>query len=209
MNTYPFTLPEIKISYKELSPYISEKAMKLHHQKHQKAYIDKLNETVENDDFLKELSLEQIISKETLSKVSEEKAEKIRNFGGGYFNHIMFFNILVSKKKKTGKMFNTFIKKDFGSFEDFKKEFNEKSNSHFGSGWCWAVIDDGMLKIETTKNQDNPINFKKCKPILGIDLWEHAYYLDYNNRKKEYIEKFLDHIDWEEVENYILEEEGK
>lgn len=209
METYPFSLPEIKISYKEISPYISEKAMKLHHQKHHKAYVDKLNETVENDDFLKELSLEQMISKETLSKVNEEKAEKLRNFGGGNYNHIMFFKLLTRKKKKIGKMFESFVKKDFGSFEEFKNEFNEKANSHFGSGWCWAVIDDKMLKIETTKNQDNPINFKKCKPILGIDIWEHAYYLDYNNRKKDYVENFLDHVNWEEVENYILEQEGQ
>lgn len=209
MKIYPFTLPELKYKYGELSHLISEKAMKLHHQKHHKSYIDKLNDIVKSNDFLKELSVEKMLSKENLDKIDQELNESVRNFGGGHYNHIMFFNLLSPKSTKPGKMLTSLINKDFGSFDEFKKQFTEKSNKHFGSGWCWLVLKNDSLKIQTTKNQDNPINFEVCKPIFGIDLWEHTYYLDYNNRRSDYIDKVFNYINWKEIDNYILESENE
>lgn len=205
---YPFKLPKLEVDYDVCEPLISKEAMKLHHQKHHKSYIDKLNELVHKDDFLRELDIEKLISKETLDKVDEKTAEKIRNFGGGHFNHTMFFNLLIKKKNSPGKMMTSLINKDFGSIDDFIETFKEESNNHFGSGWCWAIIGKTGLEIKTTKNQDNPVNFEKCKPIFGIDLWEHVFYLDHQNRKKEYIDGIFDYINWKEVENYILEAEN-
>jgi len=209
MHTYPFKLPNFTLPYDVCSPLISKKAMKIHHQKHHKSYVDKLNELIANDEFLSELSLDMLIKKENLDKIDETTSEKVRNFGGGHFNHLLFFSLLTNKKSSPGKMFMDLIKKDFGDFNEFLNEFKEKSNNHFGSGWCWATIRDSGLEIKTTKNQDTPVNYEKCKPILGIDLWEHVYYLDYQNRKKEYIDGIFDYINWKQVENYILEAENE
>ncbi len=208
MKTYPFKLSEFQLPYDVCSPLISKEAMKIHHQKHHKLYVDNLNELVSKDEFLSELPIDALISKENLDKVSEDVAEKIRNFGGGHFNHMIFFSVLSSKKNSPGKMLENLVKSNFSNYDDFINEFKEKANSHFGSGWCWAIIGKSGLEIKTTKNQDNPVNYEKCKPILGIDLWEHAYYLDHQNRKKEYIEGIFDHINWKQVENYILEAEN-
>jgi superoxide dismutase, Fe-Mn family len=207
MESYPFTLKKLNYQYDAIEPAVSAKTMKIHHQKHHKSYIDKLNETVKNSNFLKELPIDQLISKVTLEKVNEETAEKLRNFGGGHFNHIMFFDFLSNSGSKPEKMLHDLIKRDFGDFKTFEDAFKQKSNEHFGSGWCWLVLSKDKLKIQTTKNQDNPINFEKCTPIAGIDIWEHAYYLDYQNRKKDYIEEVFKKIDWKKADNKILENE--
>ena len=208
MQTYPFELPKLQYDYDALEPFVSAETMKTHHLKHHKSYVDKLNELVKGDDFLNELPLDQLISKENLNKIDEDTAEKIRNFGGGHYNHTLYFELLSVKPQKPGKMLSKLINDQFGDFKTFEKEFKNKAESHFGSGWCWLVLSKHGLTVKTTKNQDNPINFELCTPIMGIDLWEHAYYLDHKNRKKDYISKIWQKINWKEFDNKVLEAEN-
>ena len=207
MEKYPFSLPELKYEYSFLEPEISRETMKLHHSKHHKSYVEKLNEFVKGNDFLMELPIDQLISKKTLDELDDDLAQKIRDFGGGHMNHIMYFNMLEGGHKKVGKMLESLIKRDFGDFKTFEKEFKQKSQDHFGSGWCWLILNKHGLKIKTTTNQDSPLNTEVCKVIMGIDLWEHSYYVDFRNRKKEYIDKIWEKINWRDLDNIILEAE--
>lgn len=207
MEKYPFNLPKLKYEYDFLEPDISQETMKLHHGKHHKSYVEKLNENVKGNSFLMELSLDELIGKNTLDELDEELSQNIRNFGGGHFNHIMFFNMLEGGHKKPGKMLLSLIKRDFGDFKNFENKFKQKSQDYFGSGWCWLVLNKHGLQIKTTSNQDNPLNSEICKVIMGIDLWEHSYYVDFRNRKKEYIDKIWEKINWRDLDNIILEAE--
>lgn len=207
MSFFPFELPKIKYDYDALEPVVSKTTMKIHHQKHHKLYIDKLNEIIEKDDFLKELPIDQLISKKNLDKIDEKTATKIKNFGGGHYNHIMFFDLLSPKTSKPGKLLKSLIDRDFGNFKSFEDNFKQNSQDHFGSGWCWLMLNKDGLKIKCTTNQNNPLNDEACVPVMGIDLWEHSYYLDYQNRKKDYIEKIWTKINWKDLDNKILEAE--
>ena len=208
MYMYPFKLQELNYDYDELKPFISKETMTLHHKKHQKSYIDKLNDYVSCDNFLKELPLDQMISFENLKKLDKDKEEKIRNFGGGHYNHLIYFNAISPNPKKPGKLLSNLVKKDFLSFKKMEDLFKEKAQSYFGSGWCWLVLKNNELKIQTTSNQDNPINDCKCTCLMGIDLWEHSYYLDYNNRKKDYLNQIWEIVNWIDIDNKILESEN-
>lgn len=193
-----FTLPELPYAYKALEPFIDEQTMIIHHTKHHQGYVDKLNKAVEN--MTDKFNLEE--SFKTISKASIA----IRNNGGGHYNHSLFWKIMKSnpdarENKPSGKLADA-INRDFKSFDEFKKEFSDKASKIFGSGWCWLIVQEGKLKITTTANQDNPlmdVSADKGKPVLALDIWEHAYYLKYQNKRADYIANWWNVVNWEVV----------
>lgn len=190
------TLPALGYSYDALEPFIDAQTMEIHHTKHHQTYIDKLNAALEKSPELKEKSAEELIA--NLDKLPEEARAAIRNNGGGHVNHSLFWQIL-SKDKQITENVSAAILKSFSSFEAFKKKFTETALARFGSGWVWLVVNaDSNLEVVSTPNQDSPISQSQF-PILGLDLWEHAYYLKYQNRRAEYVEAFFNVIDWEKV----------
>ena len=195
-----FELEKLPYEYDALSPYISEETLKLHHDKHHQTYCDKFNAALE------ELNIQEESFEEIFANVSNKPA--IRNHGGGFWNHNFYWESMGpnSEEKPIGKIAEL-IDESFGSFENFKDEFSKSATLLFGSGWTWlAVNDQGKLVIYNTPNQDNymmDICPNKEKPILVIDVWEHAYYVDYQNRRPEYIEQFFNVINWEKVEERL------
>jgi Fe-Mn family superoxide dismutase len=192
-----FTLPELPYAYDALEPTIDAETMRLHHTKHHQAYVDKLNEAVSEDPSLEGQSLEEILGRiSTLPK-------KARNNGGGHWNHSFFWESMKPGGSPPVGQFAVVIEDEFGSLDEFKKKFGEAGVGQFGSGWVWLVADrDGQLSIATTPNQDNPLMDDapvKGTPILGNDVWEHAYYLKYNNRRADYLSAWWDVVDWEKV----------
>jgi Fe-Mn family superoxide dismutase len=169
--------------------------------------VEKLNETISGNDFLTELSLDELISKKTLDEIDEDLAQKVKNFGGGHYNHIVYFNLFNEGPTKPGKLLSKLIARDFGDFKNFEGKFKESSQNYFGSGWCWLIINKHGLKIKNTTNQDTPLNYEPCKVLMGLDLWEHSYYVDFRNRKKDYIDKIWEKINWRDLDNVILEAE--
>jgi Fe-Mn family superoxide dismutase len=198
-----FELPKLKYEYSALEPYIDALTMEIHHAKHHGAYTLKLNSALEESGETNK-SIEDIMS--GISKYSAV----IRNNGGGYYNHKLFWDILKPKGGGTpnGKLAGA-INKKYHSFENFKNEFSSAAVNRFGSGWAWLIRKtNGEVEITSTPNQDNPlmdIAEVKGTPILGLDVWEHAYYLKYQNRRPEYIEAFWNIIDWEEVERKYIQ----
>lgn len=200
-------IEDLPYDYGDLSPYMSEKTLKFHHDKHYKKYADELVKLISDEPHLYELSTEDLLKE--LSKMEKsEKSLSIRNNAGGYYNHTIWWPMMARKSSsgKTGLM-DKHIKSNFGSYDNIKKEMTEKSVKHFGSGWCWLCMKGSNMEVMCTPNQDNPIMDNSGFPILGIDLWEHAYYLDYQNRKKDYIESFWNIVNWKEVENRFLQAE--
>jgi Fe-Mn family superoxide dismutase len=198
-----FALPALPYAYNALEPFIDEQTMIIHHTKHHQAYIDKLNKAVEN--LGGKFNLEE--SFKTISKADIS----IRNNGGGHYNHSLFWQLMKpnpgSKENKPSGKLAELITKDFKSFEDFKKEFSEKALKVFGSGWCWLIEQDGKLKISITPNQDNPlmdVATEKGKPVLALDVWEHAYYLKYQNKRADYINNWWNIINWDKAEELHL-----
>jgi superoxide dismutase, Fe-Mn family len=195
-----FELPELPYSYDALEPHIDKATMEIHHTKHHNTYVTKLNDAVAGTD-LENQSLEDLMK--NVSKLSPA----VRNNGGGHYNHSLFWKIM----KKGGGGFpggdlEKAIKESFGSVEEFKKKFGEAGVTRFGSGWAWLIVNDGKLEITSTPNQDNPlmdVAEKKGTPILGLDVWEHAYYLKYQNKRPDYIEQWWNVVNWDEVaKNY-------
>ena len=196
-NQDGYKLPELGYGYDALEPYIDAKTMEIHHTKHHQAYINNLNKAIKGTEAEK-LSLEEIL--QNISKYSTT----IRNNGGGHWNHAFFWKHLKINNGRlpSGNLLNQ-INKDFGSFERFKEEFTKAAMGRFGSGWAWLIISNGKLKVTSTPNQDNPLMDvveEKGIPILGLDVWEHAYYLKYQNKRNEYIENFWNVINWDFVE---------
>jgi Fe-Mn family superoxide dismutase len=193
----PFELPKLPYDYAALEPTIDEATMKLHHDKHHQAYVTNLNAAIEKHPELGSKSAEALIA--DLNALPEDVRGPIRNNGGGHVNHTMFWEIMKpgGGGEPTGKIAEH-IKKDFGTFEDFKKQFNEAGVKQFGSGWAWLVSQGGKLKIISTANQDSPIS-QGLFPILGNDVWEHAYYLKYNNRRPDYLAAWWNVVNWDEV----------
>ncbi len=191
-----FELPKLDYAYSALEPHIDARTMEIHHTKHHAAYTSNLNIAV-SDTKLENESIEQI-----LAKIGSLPAA-IRNNGGGYYNHELFWKIMSPNGGGTPKGdLADAINKDFGSFENLKKEFSTAAATRFGSGWAWLLKTDTGLKVTSTPNQDNPlmdITEVKGIPILGLDVWEHAYYLLYQNRRPDYITAFWNVIDWEKV----------
>lgn len=192
-----FTLPDLPYAYDALEPTIDAATMELHHSKHHQAYVGKLNEAVEADPQLQGKSLEEI-----LGRISS-LPKKVRDNGGGHWNHSFFWETMTGDGgKPTGRLAEA-IDEKFGSFDDFKKTFNEAGVGQFGSGWVWLVADDaGRLSVAATPNQDNPLMDDvsvKGSPIIGNDVWEHAYYLKYNNRRADYLAAWWDVVNWEKA----------
>jgi len=183
--------------YAALEPYIDEATMKLHHDKHHQAYVTNLNGAVDKHPELGKKSAEELLK--DLAGVPEDVRTAVRNNGGGHVNHTMFWQIM--KPKGGGEPSGAIaaqIKADFGSFEDFKKKFNEATAKQFGSGWGWVIFEGGKLKVVTSANQDNPIS-QGHYPILGNDVWEHAYYLKYQNKRADYLAAWWNLVNWDEV----------
>jgi len=191
-------LESLPYSYDALEPYIDEQTMRIHHTKHHQTYIDKLNAALENHSVLQEKSPVDLLK--MLDDIPEDIRTAVRNHGGGHTNHSFFWPMLKKEVAFAGPAADA-ICAAFGDFEGFKKSFSDAATLLFGSGWAWLVLDEGKLEIVTTPNQDNPVSQGK-QPILGIDVWEHAYYLKYQNRRPEYIESFFRVIHWEKVNQY-------
>lgn len=194
-----FKLPQLPYAYDALEPYIDTLTMEVHHTKHHAAYTTNLNKVIEGSD-IDNQPIEEILKK-CIGKPA------IRNNGGGFYNHDLFWKILGPGKggKPSGDLAQA-IDRAFGSFEDFKKEFSNAAATRFGSGWAWLCLKEGKLIIGSTANQDNPLMpgvGLEGFPILGLDIWEHAYYLKYQNRRHEYVKAFWSLVDWDKVmENY-------
>jgi len=193
------TLPKLPYAYDALEPYIDARTMEIHHTKHHQTYIDKLNAAVKGHQELETLSAEQLIR--NLSETPETIRTAVRNHGGGHVNHSFFWPLLKKEIAPAGPVIDA-IKRKFGSFDEFKESFSNAAGLLFGSGWAWLAIDRGELTIVTTANQDNPMS-QGQKPVLGLDVWEHAYYLRYQNRRAEYIAAFFNVINWDKVNEHF------
>jgi superoxide dismutase, Fe-Mn family len=195
------TLPPLPYSFDALEPYIDAKTMEIHHDKHHGGYVTNLNKALEGHPELQKLPVDQLLAQ--INKVPENIRTAVRNNGGGHMNHSMFWKIM--KKGGGGEPRGDLadaIKKAFGTFGDFKTKFSQAATTRFGSGWAWLLFRDGKLVVESTPNQDNPI-MDGGKAFFGLDVWEHAYYLKYQNRRAEYIEAWWNVVNWDQVaENF-------
>ena len=189
-----FELPQLPYAYDALEPHIDARTMEIHHSKHHQGYTNNLNNAIAGTD-MEGKSIEEICATPGLSGA-------VRNNGGGYFNHCLFWNIMSPNGGgvPTAEIADA-INSKFGSFDNFKTEFSTAAGTRFGSGWAWLGVNSGELKISSSANQDNPLMDDQCgcTPILCLDVWEHAYYLNYQNRRPDYITAFFNVINWEEV----------
>ncbi len=195
-----FVLPKLPYDYKALEPHFDAQTMEIHHSKHHAAYVKGLNNLVIKYESIANLSLEKIFSQ--LSNYPKELVIGIKNQGGGHWNHDFFWKILTPKSNFPSTNLLKKLEKQFGTLETFKEQFQAASLSVFGSGWCWLVYDKKEFKIVTTPNQENPL-MNSQKPILGLDVWEHAYYLKYQNKRVDYIKSFWNVLNWDEVEKNL------
>ena len=192
-NTYPFTLPELPYAYDALEPYIDEETMHYHHDKHFKTYVDKLNKALEPYPEYHSWTLEELLLR--LAELPKELKDAVRDNGGGVYNHDMYFDIMAP----AGQSVSTAVAEAFGGVENFKKTMKEAALSRFGSGFAWLAKDaDGCLQIIALANQDNPLS-QGLTPVMLLDVWEHAYYLQYQNRRADYFEAWWRLVDWPEV----------
>lgn len=195
-----FTLPELPYAYNALEPHIDEQTMRIHHDKHHAGYVNKLNAAVEGTEYA-DWPIEKLIA--GLNSLPDKLKTPVRNAGGGHINHTMFWPLMSPNGggKPEGELGKA-IDSTFGSFDEFKEQFTTAATGRFGSGWAWLVVVNGKLEITSTPNQDNPLTDGKT-PVLGLDVWEHAYYLKYQNRRAEYIGAFWDVVNWSQVaENF-------
>jgi superoxide dismutase, Fe-Mn family len=193
-------LPALPYAYDALEPFIDSRTMEIHHTKHHQAYITNLNATLKEQAPFNDLSVDKLLR--NLNEVPEAIRTVVRNHGGGHANHSFFWPTLKKDVAAKGPVIDA-IAKRFGSFDAFKEGLTTAAVKLFGSGWAWLVIDNGELAIVTTANQDNPIMTGKT-PILGIDVWEHAYYLLYQNRRPDYVTAFFNVINWEKINEHYL-----
>jgi len=193
-----FQLPPLPYAYDALEPHIDARTMEIHHSKHHNTYVTNLNAAIENQPALQNKSIEEILR--NLEQVPESIRTAVKNNGGGHANHTLFWEIMTpgGSSQPTGELAEA-INAAFGSFEAFKEQFSKAAATQFGSGWAWLVVTpEGKLAVYSTPNQDSPLS-KVDTPILGIDVWEHAYYLKYQNRRPEYISAFYNVINWDKV----------
>ncbi|WP_087971688.1 superoxide dismutase [Oceanobacillus rekensis] len=196
-----FELPELPYAYDALEPTIDKETMNIHHTKHHNTYVTKLNAALEGQSDLQGKSVEELIS--NLDAVPESARTAVRNNGGGHANHSLFWKLLSPNGggEPSGELADK-INQKFGSFDKFKEEFGTAATGRFGSGWAWLVVNNGELEVTSTANQDSPLMEGKT-PLLGLDVWEHAYYLKYQNKRPEYISSFWNVVNWDEVtKNY-------
>ncbi len=193
-----YTLPPLPYDVGALEPTIDAQTMQIHHDKHHQAYIDKLNTALQGHDQLAAKPIEQLLKE--FASVPEEIKTAVRNHGGGHSNHSIFWTLLSPKKQEPSEKVKGEIVKIFGSFENFVEKFNTAAANQFGSGWAWLIKNNAKkLEVKGYPNQDSPY-MEGATPILGIDVWEHAYYLKYQNRRPEYVSAFWSIINWSEVE---------
>ena len=187
-----YSLPELPFAYDALEPHIDARTMEIHHGKHHNGYVTKVNAAIEGSD-LSEKSIEDLVS--DLDSVPEAARGAVRNNGGGHANHSLFWSVMSPNGggEPTGELADA-INAEFGSFDGFKEKFAAAAGTRFGSGWAWLSVDNGKLAVESTPNQDNPL-MEGRTPILGLDVWEHAYYLHYQNRRPDYVGAFFNVID--------------
>lgn len=192
-----YTLPDLPYGYDALEPYIDVETMHLHHDKHHNTYVTNLNAAIEKYPELGEQSIEELVT--NLNEVPEDIRTAVRNNGGGHANHSFFWKIMAPNAggEPTGAIKDA-IDQAFGSFEKMKEEFKTAATGRFGSGWAWLVLNNGKLEITSTANQDNPLTDGKT-PIIGLDVWEHAYYLKYKNVRPDYIAAFWDVVNWDQA----------
>jgi Fe-Mn family superoxide dismutase len=190
-------LPPLPYDFAALEPHIDSQTMQIHHGKHHQAYVNNLNAALEKHTDLQKMSAEELLR--NLGSVPEDIRPAVRNNGGGHVNHTMFWKMMAPNAggPPSGGVAEA-IKASFGGFDAFKEQFAKAGVSRFGSGWAWLIDNNGKLSIESTANQDNPISDGK-KPILGIDVWEHAYYLKYQNRRPDYITAWWNVVNWADV----------
>jgi len=197
--TMKHSLPALPYAYDALEPFFDAKTMEIHHTKHHQTYVDKLNAALEGHENFQKLDLEDLLK--DLNAVPENIRTAVRNHGGGHANHSFWWPILRKEVNYGGDIANA-INSKFGGYDEFKEKFSTAAALLFGSGWTWLVWSNGELEIMTTPNQDSPLSQGKT-PILGIDVWEHAYYLKYQNRRPDYIAAFFNVINWEQVDEYF------
>lgn len=191
-----YQLPELPYAYDALEPHIDARTMEIHHQKHHAAYIAKVNAAIEGTD-LENKSIEDLVS--NMDAVPENIRGAVQNNGGGHANHSLFWTVMSPNGggNPEGELANA-INDAFGSFDAFKEQFSNAAATRFGSGWAWLSVRDGKLEVSSTANQDSPL-MSGATPILGLDVWEHAYYLNYQNRRPDYVGAFFNVIDWSKV----------
>jgi Fe-Mn family superoxide dismutase len=205
----PFTLPPLPYAYDALEPYIDARTMEIHHTKHHGAYVDNVNKALSTVPDLADKSLEELLAN-NLAIVPESIRTAVRNNGGGHWNHSLFWEIMGPKKggEPTGLLAKA-IQRVFGDYNQFKEKFAAAAMGRFGSGWAWLIIGQSGLEIVSTPNQDNPLMEGKFA-IIGLDVWEHAYYLKYQNRRAEYIANWWNVVNWEKAEErFRLQEYSK
>jgi Fe-Mn family superoxide dismutase len=198
-----FALPKLPYAYSALEPFIDAQTMEIHHSKHHQAYVNNLNAAIQKESSLKGKSVEELLA--NLSKLPESVRIAIRNNGGGHWNHALFWQLLKTGTKPSERVSQTIIK-NFGSMEEFKKQFEKAAMTQFGSGWAWLIKQGDKLVITSAPNQDNPlmdIAIVKGTPIIGLDVWEHAYYLKYQNKRADYTQAFWNILNWEKVEQLL------
>jgi superoxide dismutase, Fe-Mn family len=192
-----FELPQLPYAYDALEPNIDKETMNIHHTKHHNTYVTNLNNALEGNEELLSKTVEEVVS--NLDAVPEAARTAVRNNGGGHANHSLFWQIISPNGggEPTGELADA-ISSKFGSYDSFKEEFAKAATTRFGSGWAWLAVNNGELEVTSTPNQDSPLMEGKT-PILGLDVWEHAYYLKYQNRRPEYINSFWNVVNWDEV----------
>ena len=195
-----YTLPALGYDYNALEPFIDAKTMEIHHTKHHQAYVNNLNAALEKHP---EFNLELEVFLKDLNLVPEDIRTAVRNNGGGHFNHAFFWDLLKVNNGQLpeGELLEA-INRDFGSFDNFKDLFSKAAATRFGSGWAWLILNnEGKLEVTSTPNQDTPL--AQGKPLLGLDVWEHAYYLNYQNRRPDYVSAFFQIVDWNKVSKHF------
>ena len=193
-----FELPPLPYAFNALEPHIDAMTMEIHHDRHHKAYVDNLNNALKEHTALQAMTIEQLMMK--IAEVPESIRTAVRNNGGGHFNHSMYWNQMKAGGVALGGSLKDAMTAAFGSYEAFRDQFVKAGLGRFGSGWAWLVVGkDGKLAISSTPNQDNPV-MDGIRPILGVDVWEHAYYLKYQNKRQAYIEAWLNVVNWADVE---------
>ena len=199
-TTFPFTLPALPYAPDALEPHIDRMTMEIHHGKHHAAYVNNLNKALESAPELAGKTVEELLAN-NCAIVPEKIRTAVRNNGGGHINHSMFWKIMAPQAggQPSGNVAQA-IRAAFGSFEKFKDEFNQAAATRFGSGWAWLVRSAGKLEVISTPNQDSPVMEGKY-PVMGLDVWEHAYYLKYQNRRPEYVSAWWSVVNWQEIEN--------
>ena len=195
-------LPQLPYDYDSLEPHIDKETMRIHHSKHHQTYVDKLNKALEGQEELQDKPVEDLLK--NIDSVSEKIRTAVKNHGGGHFNHSFFWNVMKKDVQISGEILEA-INRDFESYDNFVELFKQSAVSQFGSGWAWLVLNpqENKLEIMQTHDQESPISQNKI-PLLVVDVWEHAYYLKYQNKRQEYVDAFMNVINWEKVnDNYL------